>query len=576
MAGLPNDSAGLDPSFGDSHGNTNDLSVLVSRTQANVEAEYKTQVQTNPALNAASSTFFDFILAGFESLTELVEALALAITGVVGGTISSIGDFIGDLVTDLADAFDRIFHLNDLYDLLESIVNQIGDAFDGLVVTPINTVISAIVDWISELFGWRKNTENNQTNSQNFQITQLTTTAYANPRWVCRYPVGDVTFPESMIYGQSIFGNTGAASTGTAHTHTGGTLNLSAPGMPISEDQSVGAIISVSNTAAMDTFEFFGAVTSGTVDSAHVDIFRIAADGSSVRISTVNVTSLLSASYGRITVTLPSTVVVQAGEKYYVRVRNSSSATSVVRVVSLESAYTYLDDVSLKSSVYADTVKTVYTSAEMTTLASGTAFTMWACLASANPTLTDVSFSDDFNRATLGGLWSLKSNVPDQLSIWANRATYTAASSGAQNGLYVWRTSREGNRVEGNIYVNAFANSGQRVGLTMHCNRDFSQMVYLGVGKTAVNIYSGSSTSLTSRATISSTNNDGLWSLHYDVPNDKYVALKNGNSVGLEWTGVSTAVDHGAEYRFGGVRIECAILAAGGTIDNWTLRDFTA
>ena len=67
-----------------------------------------------------------------------------------------------------------------------------------------------------------------------------------------------------------------------------------------------------------------------------------------------------------------------------------------------------------------------------------------------------------------------------------------------------------------------------------------------------------------------------LYSLYYDEPNDKYVALKSGAEFGLEWTSVGSAVEHGPDFRFGGKRIIRASGVNAGTIDNWTLTDFTA
>lgn len=545
-------------------------------TESSVKALY---TPTSPTMDGALDEFAGQ-LGGLP--LDTLKAFQPLISGATDSDFADTSSAIAKIMSSLNNepTFLNSAKWNDwlgsVWDDLVTMFNQVCDIFNGLIVTPFNTVVNGILEWFLGLLGWRQATDNNQTNTQNFQITQLTTTAYANPRWVCKYPIGDVIFPEANLMSMGIFGASGPASTGTAHTHSVGTLEAAGPGAHILKDESIGAIMSMSNTAAIDTVEVFASTRAGTPTSVHLEVFRVYTDGSAAKVTTADITAQLTGSYKRISVTLPTTLIAQAGEKYLIRVRNSSSSACTVGVVSLEGDYNFLEDISWSTTNFTDTSKVNYTAAEMTTMLSNTYYTMWACMASANPTLTDVSFSDDFNRAAFGGLWSLKSNVADQLSVWANQATYTAAMNGHQDGLYVWRTTREGNKVEGQITTNVFANSNQRVGLTMHCNRDFSQQVFLGVGKTAVNIYSGSSDSLTSRATISRTGNDGLWTLYYDVPNNQYVALLKGDPVGLSWTDSSNLVSHGAEFRFGGVRIECNDLAAGGQIDNWTLRDFTA
>jgi len=44
----------------------------------------------------------------------------------------------------------------------------------------------------------------------------------------------------------------------------------------------------------------------------------------------------------------------------------------------------------------------------------------------------------------------------------------------------------------------------------------------------------------------------------------------------LEWASVGSAVSHGPDYRFGGIRISRASGVNAGAIDNWTLADYAA
>jgi hypothetical protein len=66
------------------------------------------------------------------------------------------------------------------------------------------------------------------------------------------------------------------------------------------------------------------------------------------------------------------------------------------------------------------------------------------------------------------------------------------------------------------------------------------------------------------RATVA-VGGTGLYALYYDEPNDKYVALKDGAAFGLEWSSVGSAVSHGSDFRFGGIRISRASGVNAGT-----------
>ncbi len=184
-------------------------------------------------------------------------------------------------------------------------------------------------------------------------------------------------------------------------------------------------------------------------------------------------------------------------------------------------------------------------------------------------------YSDNFDRAEIGGAdqWSLTSDTADEFVIFLNRLSYLNTATGAQSGICIGQTAGDGSKVEANLIFNVFSNS--QLGVMLHCNRDFSQVVYLGIGGGTADIYSGPITSLTSRASVVQLSVDGLYGLYYDVANDKYVALKDGAAIstGLEWA--SPSVSNGPDFRYGGARIECAASANAGQIDNWNMRDWT-
>src|SRR5690606_31456173 len=94
---------------------------------------------------------------------------------------------VGDFLSELFNAVDSLFNdaqdalggLADLaWDLLNNPVavlgqipqslvsgltttlNQIGDIFNGLVVTPVNNIVAAIADWFGQFFGGGGGTSN--------------------------------------------------------------------------------------------------------------------------------------------------------------------------------------------------------------------------------------------------------------------------------------------------------------------------------------------------------------------------------------------------------------------------------
>lgn len=72
-----------------------------------------------------------------EKIDKVIKDIAHAITGVVGGGLSAIGTWVEDFVKGV-----------------NRTVNQIGEVFRGLVVTPINNIVSGVRDWFLGL--WQK------------------------------------------------------------------------------------------------------------------------------------------------------------------------------------------------------------------------------------------------------------------------------------------------------------------------------------------------------------------------------------------------------------------------------------
>lgn len=505
--------------------------------------------------------------------------------------------------------------------------NQIRDVLAGLVVTPINSYVQDIKDWWAEqvaktqqlTLGGNLNLGNvldtvgdnaqsfldrlkaafsggapanvtgaevaaaaaqAQLLAQNFTITQAAG-GYRNPIHVCRYPIGDVSYPESMNYLMSIVGVTDAQSAGTAHTHNlgvSGDLYAGAQLWGIVQNASRACAIAISSSTVMDTMAAAFNRDSGTaLNNVFLELYRINSDGSSTQIQSTDVSASITTSTTTIEVPLTAGVIVQAGEQYLLKVRNSSTVSTGLYVKALTNSSAQ-SDTSWYVTTSVLSLKTSYTSAEMTTAYSNSPVVPWGMLAAKSLPGTPRSYSDDANRAEIGGSWFPKSNTGANFITIANgRFAFQGTTDGDQNSIYILPTIGDASRVDGVLYGTLGAVTTPRCGLMMHCNRDLSQIVYLGVNNNSARIYSGPWGSLTQRATVSTAFNDVPWSLYYEPgvgSYGRYTALKDDASVGMTWSPGASDVVHGDNYRYGGLRISRATLFNAGSIDNWALRDW--
>lgn len=509
----------------------------------------------------------------------LLREVVTAITGVFTAGVDAFTQLVDwgvGLAADIADIVDSVLHLDELYNLLEAIVNQIGEAFQGLVVTPINTVVSAIVDWLSELLGWRRTTDNNQTNLQNFHISQVASQRTANPRWESRIPFADLTYPEVLLNRLQLYGSTGPASTGTAHTHD----LLEGDGWAttgfwvVEPTWAHGGMIVTRHTSTYDHVSMMLRKQTGDINNVFIEVFKFNSEGTELTkvFQSEDISSLLTTTIQYVGVDIEPALIGVVGERFVVRVRNSTD-TGIDMVIGglSQPPAGYIEDDSLRWKG-SDSLLSTYDDTQIAAAFADTTVVAWGALGTRNPTINDMSYTDDFNRVELGTLWSLRSNTPGQLYILSGQVNNSGLTSGHQNGVFVGRTARDTSIVQANLYHNPFATGAQKMGVLMHCARDLSQMVYLGVGNGTATIYSGSfDFGLTERASASVSGN-GLWGLSYDESTDTYTALKNGDPIGLTWVGGSY-VAHGEDFRFGGLRIEKSGGNAAGAMDNWTLRD---
>lgn len=503
--------------------------------------------------------------AVIEDVGEAINNTYLTLSGLMDKLLHSAGEVIGNIPQTLVSGLTgAIAAINNAIGAARNFVQNVIDAIlSGLRGIPI------IGGLIPDL---QKQVKANKADQQNFTISAIVSDA-RNPEWVCRYPISDVTYPEFYNNHLTVFGTTDDASTGTSHTHTLSATNSAhaePAGWSVNQNESRGSYITVANTTVHDTVGVAVFKDSGSLNNVYLEVFKENSDTSLTRVFSQEFSSSITTTVDYYEFTLTSRLIVQSGERFLVRVRNSSSTSTIVRVVGMDRIASSPDN-GFKTVGSSLTAQTSYTAAQATTARAAGTTLNWFMLAAKFMPSVDRSFSDDANRSAIGGLWVRQSSTASLLDIYEEAFGYTGTSDGDQSALYIHRTTRDVNRVEANLFINK--NSTARCGVLLHCTRDFSQVVYLGVNGTSAKIYSGPIDSLLERASLS-LGGEGKWALYYDQAADKYVALKDGATIGLEWTSVGSAVTHGADYRFGGMRISLASGEPAGTIDDWTLRDW--
>ena len=598
---MPSGEAGLDEGF-DQWGVANGgVSAFAGRTQGAVTSFYQGQVGGNNVLLDVIDGLWNGILSGFENLGSLLEQIIAAITGALGGTFTTLSDFISGMVDGIGDALGGLAQLiDDLWNNAAAVIQAIPQALvsgltsalnglnsfiqgvlDGIIsaIRGIPFVGGALADLLSTLTGYRQEVEATQVNQGNFQITQLSTPP-RQPAWVSPEPISDVTYDISRHLNDTIAGTSGPASTGTAHTHNDGSYSTSTSTWSISQDSSYGSYVTVTYAIVHDTVGFIGKKDSG-VNNIFLEVFREASDRSLTLVDSQDISSALTTTSDWVILDLGSELVCQPGERYVVRIRNSSTVAGNAWFLAKQWGQ-FGPDISHNTDGATDTNKTSYTTSEADTARFDGALIGWFMLAARNLADSDQSFSDDANRASVGPLWVPFSNTgSNHIEIVNNEFNFQGSTVGYQGMIYARRTGSDANRVEGDIHViTAGSGTHPHGGLLLHCDRELSQQVFLAVNDAGAVIYTGAPGSLTQRATHA-TGGSGHWALYYDVATNTYLVEKDGVLTGLEWEDTGAIIDHGENFRFGGLRIARAVVDLFNThdactIDNWTLRDYVA
>jgi len=346
-------------------------------------------------------------------------------------------------------------------------------------------------------------------------------------------------------------------------------------GWGVPQNDSRGSYIQVTNTTVMDTVGLIVWKASGTLDNTFLEVFKEDASGGLAEVFSEDISSSITTITSYFETTITGGLIVQAGERYLIRVRNSSSVATSVFLMGLANIATVSPDIGFLTVGSTDTVKTSYTAADAATQRGNSNSITWLLLAAKSLPQTDTSLADDFNRATLGGLWLPMQTTASQLDIANGQCAFQGTSAGTQAAVFIHATNGDDMRVDGILSNTLLATNGG--GLLLCAKADMSQVVHLAVTAAGAKLYTGAWNSLTLQANQANVGNDGTWSLYYTSSTNTFTVLLNGATI-FTWVDSSHVVSHGADYRFGGILIDGAAAVGGEfspVIDNWNLRDWT-
>ncbi|ASM62626.1 minor tail protein [Mycobacterium phage Netyap] len=597
MAGLPSGEAGLDDP---KYVIQNTVTALAQRTQENVEAEHRAAVEAggNP-LAPALQFFFNTIMGGFQTLGNFLEQIIQAITGAAGGTLATLTDFMTGVVADIANALGWLADLvDDLWNNAASVIgsipqtlvtglqaalnginNTIQQVIEGIIgaIRGIPLVGAGIGDLVAILTGYREGVETDQIVQQNLTISS-TSSVQRQPAWSSSYPISAVTYPAILHSDFTVYADTvGPATAGTAHSHEirGSTDNAYAiaPFWACEQNGSLGGFVTVSEDTVFSKFGMVifsdtAPVPAGTV---YFEVYREQPGGSLDRLTQTDISANITNTSKLLVLQWTDfRIVARRGERYLLRIKNTSSPNVVPRLRGLAWG-TGVPEIQWETTTAADTNKTSYTAAESAAIIATSGITPWLMLAAEESDIPEArTWADDFNRPELGYLWNHSKTDNGDLVITNNKLSYGGTTNGFQQALYIHPLATD--KFKLTAEVSNLAGTGQ-VYFMCAGGRNNNVSAVLAVGASGVSIQTLIGTTVTVRAQVLRTNNAGKYTFTYDPASKTYNVLLNDQPIGLSWTDSGNLLDKGVQFRYFQIQIQRTNGVNGGQVDNWVIQD---
>lgn len=513
---------------------------------------------------------------------EALEAFKTLIPDWVEEDFASVGRAVNKIMSILIAPIrflletDWLTWLSDTWEFFRSMVMQVIDILRGITIVPITNAIQEVKDWFEGLTGWRLARESDIATLSSFTTTEAARTT-RNPKWICDWPIGDVTYPQIFLMSQDVYTeqNIGVAG-GGSYIPMGSLMGITgAGGYSLPSGYARGGSIPISQTAILDTLVASVFYTGGTnIGAIYLDLWKIDPNGSASRVYTSGdvsgqLTSRPQDQSVLLKAPIPGGIITVEGEEYGAVIRREGGNPDHAvfgmywdtdgRVSAPKMAF------ELTSNRQASSL----TASQVQTARNSSHYVYWLALVRDQDIPQSLFHADDFNRSQIGDQWLLRSNAGNnQLRIFNNRVTFNGTTDGQQNGLYIKPVNTDTMRVSASVYDVTTT----RCGLLLCSDASMSNMVYIGINLNTARLFTGSYGDMTERATANE-GGDGLWSAIYNQTSNTYNVYRGTNHV-LSWTDSNNVIRHGSGQRFGGIRVARSFFINSGRLDNFTLSDW--
>lgn len=533
------------------------------------------------------------------NLPNLVQLGQSQITGLTSA-LNTVNQWLLNIVNGVIQAISKVpVFGGDLADRLEEMIGKVTEvketADDGSIKS---TNVGSQVEYVQQLVNVRSGAPFWETGPD-------PTGTVSFPWFLFNFPPHSVSMsgsgspnlsipPSSGSHTHSLTGAVGAASTGTAHTHSdnfaipsggahghtiNGTISVSVSGSvshkidycTVNPTSAPWALVRFGSTGPHKILGFLVRYTSA-IDQMVCDIYRQEPDGSSTYImSTADYADLLSSTFEFVLVTLPEDLQVQLGENYEVQFRIIGSGSAEVAAVEFygasiptfrpKAAGSWRDPGSdpTPASISIATRDAMYT--------TRCPFVSIGIDVGQATVLIPRTIFDDFNRSSLGYNWYSSG----QIGIASNRVQHSGGFFDFGTAYMINARSLAGDR----SYMECKMTSGsgeQLVGAGMHLSKS-GQGLWITLEAGTLKIDTGTPSSRTNRVTLSGVESGRIKTVY--EPSDKtYRVYKDGGETPItSFADTSDFVVRGNGRRFAGCIVYKGVGGNTGSVDDIIAED---
>lgn len=439
---------------------------------------------------------------------------------------------------------------------LKQTVSQIGELFDGIVVTPINGIVQGVKDWLGDLFGWKNTTTSNHQGLNNAvwgganqnedppdkteeEVRQAVATLKART---------DALRQENELRYQSAIAIWQGLVPGGDVTCPVNTLFLNGSQTTVALGQSPVTVFRARSDVERNWITFIGKA-SGAIQGfrALLWTYRYELDQWEIVAVTKDVAAELdTAGPGWVNAQLIQSYSPQVGElmavswTMYVNAQNPNSTFQIARSTSVTNMPAY-DSVPYGNHgtvsqlpwvpVDADALATFtgLLNSPSGWLVGSSAFAQIAPDLGQMAAPTPTYWFDDFNG---GGSDAYIARNGANTSFPNSQFDYSGTTDGNQSITLKKQMSTVNSAVEANL------NGAETIGssIAMHTNQAQGYGVWLSIHNDAAVLFTGDANgNTTERARASLSNGAARWKIEYQEYATRYLVYKNGNLV-LQWT----------------------------------------